>query len=126
MRQPAGGSLVYTSNFVPDVWSVRELDNADTLHTAIAAFKVGMAEEGWDLLRGVRVLRWLRTGDMVSVPSMRGIWGEAADRARRLLRKQEAQIRDSQDRLQEILAISGEDEFGPDAISAQVMGSSAA
>ena len=80
----------------------------------------------WDLLRGVRVLRWLRTGDLVSVPSMRGIWGEAADRARRLLRKQEAQIRDSQDRLQEILAISGEDEFGPDAISAQVMGSSAA
>ena len=58
----------------------------------------------WDLLRSVRVLRWLRTGDLASVPSMRGIWGEAADRARRLLRKQEAQIRDSQDRLQEILA----------------------
>ena len=58
----------------------------------------------WDLLRGLRVLRWLRTGDLASVPSMRGIWGEAADRARRLLRKQEAQIRDSQDRLQEILA----------------------
>ena len=58
----------------------------------------------WDLLRSVRVLRWLRTGDLASVPSMRGIWGEAADRARRLLRKQEAQIRDSQNRLQEILA----------------------
>ena len=58
----------------------------------------------WDLLRGARVLRWLRTGDLSEVPSMRGIWGEAADRARRLLRRQESQIRDSQDRLQEILA----------------------
>lgn len=53
VRQPAGGSLVYTSNFVPDVWSVRELDNADTLHTAIAAFKVGMVDDGWELLRGI-------------------------------------------------------------------------
>lgn len=58
----------------------------------------------WDLWRGGRVLRWLRTGDLTAVPAMRGIWGEAADRARRLLRRQEAQIRDAQDRLQEILA----------------------
>lgn len=58
----------------------------------------------WDILRGARVLRWLRTGDLAEVPVMRGIWGEAADRARRLLRRQEAQIRESQDRLQEILA----------------------
>ncbi|MFY3385698.1 phosphate regulon sensor histidine kinase PhoR [Paracidovorax sp. MALMAid1276] len=58
----------------------------------------------WDLLRGVRVLRWLRNGDLADVPVMRGIWGEAADRARRLLRRQESQIRESQDRLQEILA----------------------
>lgn len=58
----------------------------------------------WDLLRGARVLRWLRTGDLSEVPSMRGIWGEAADRARRLLRRQESLIRDSQARLQEILA----------------------
>ncbi len=58
----------------------------------------------WDLLRGARVLRWLRNGDLAEVPAMRGIWGEAADRARRLLRRQEAQVRESQDRLQEILA----------------------
>ena len=58
----------------------------------------------WDLVRGARVLRWLRTGDLAEVPAMRGLWGEAADRARRLLRRREAQIRDSQDRLQEILA----------------------
>ena len=58
----------------------------------------------WDLLRAARVLRWLRTGELAEAPVMRGVWGEATDRARRLLRRQEAQIRESQDRLQEILA----------------------
>ncbi len=35
---------------------------------------------------------------------MRGMWGEAADRARRLLRQSEAKEQDSHSRLQEILA----------------------
>ena len=38
----------------------------------------------WDLWRGGRVLAWLRQGDLASAPSMRGMWGEAADRARRI------------------------------------------
>ena len=58
----------------------------------------------WDLSRGARVLRWLRTGDLATAPSMRGMWGEAADRARRLLRQSEAKEQDSHSRLQEILA----------------------
>ncbi|RZJ14635.1 MAG: phosphate regulon sensor histidine kinase PhoR [Acidovorax sp.] len=47
---------------------------------ALGAALAGWAWFVWDLLRGVRVLRWLRTGDLTDVPSMRGIWGEAADR----------------------------------------------
>ena len=58
----------------------------------------------WDLSRGARVRRWLRTGDLATAPSMRGMWGEAADRARRLLRQSEAKEQDSHSRLQEILA----------------------
>ena len=58
----------------------------------------------WDLLRGARVLRWLRTGDLSNAPVMRGMWGEAADRARRLLRLQAQEVQGSQNRLQEILA----------------------
>lgn len=58
----------------------------------------------WDLLRGARVLRWLRTGDLSSAPTMRGMWGEAADRSRRLLRLQAQEVQGSQNRLQEILA----------------------
>ena len=58
----------------------------------------------WDLLRGARVLHWLRTGDLSNAPVMRGMWGEAADRSRRLLRLQAQEVQDSQNRLQEILA----------------------
>lgn len=58
----------------------------------------------WDLWRGSRVLRWLRDGDLASCPSLRGVWGEAADRTRRLLRQNQADIAASDARLQEILA----------------------
>lgn len=71
---------------------------------ALGAVLAGWIFFVWDLLRGARVLRWLRNGDLAEVPAMRGIWGEAADRARRLLRKQEALVRESQGQLQEILA----------------------
>jgi two-component system phosphate regulon sensor histidine kinase PhoR len=57
-----------------------------------------------DLLRGARVLRWLRRGDPAQAPAMKGVWGEVADRARRQLRNREQQTQDSQARLQEFLA----------------------
>ena len=57
-----------------------------------------------DLLRGNRVLRWLRRGDASSAPAMHGVYGEITDRARRLLRHGEVQLLDSQARLQEFLA----------------------
>ena len=70
----------------------------------LGAVLAGWLWFAWDLLRAARVLRWLRTGELADAPTMRGVWGEAVDRARRLLRRQEAQIRESQDRLHEILA----------------------
>lgn len=57
----------------------------------------------WDLVRGARVLLWLREGEIAKTPDMRGVWGEATDRMRRLLRNQQAQVRASENRLQEIL-----------------------
>ena len=67
----------------------------------------GLAAWLWfagDLWRGSRVLLWLRSGDLSAAPSIGGMWGEAADRARRLLRQSQMQIQDSDGRLQEILA----------------------
>ncbi len=57
-----------------------------------------------DLLRSLRVLRWLRRGDASSAPPMHGVYGEIADRTRRLLRRGEVQLQESQARLQEFLA----------------------
>ncbi len=57
-----------------------------------------------DMWRGLRILRWLRRGESADAPDMRGLWGELADRTRRLLRTREQQTRDSQARLQEFLA----------------------
>jgi two-component system phosphate regulon sensor histidine kinase PhoR len=57
----------------------------------------------WDLTRGYRVVRWLRDGDLAHCPSLKGVWGELADRTRRLLRQKQADIAASDARLQEIL-----------------------
>ena len=58
----------------------------------------------WDLWRGARVLAWLRQGDPARAPRVNGLWGEAADRARRLVRQGQLQVQASDARLREILA----------------------
>jgi len=57
-----------------------------------------------DFMRGLRVLHWLRNGDVSDVPLKLGLWGEAAERARRLVRQREHETRDSNRRLQDFLA----------------------
>lgn len=57
----------------------------------------------WDLWRGARVLSWLRHGDPMQAPRLSGLWGEAADRARRLVRQGQLQAQAGDARLQEIL-----------------------
>ena len=57
-----------------------------------------------DLMRGVRVMRWLRQGDLADAPAMSGLWGEVADRTRRLLRLRSGETLESNARLQEFLA----------------------
>lgn len=57
----------------------------------------------WDLWRGVRVLNWLRHGDLAEAPRLSGMWGEIADRARRLVRQGQLQAQAGDARLREIL-----------------------
>lgn len=57
-----------------------------------------------DFSRGLRVLRWLRHGDVSDTPVSRGLWGEVADRARRLVRARAQEARQSEARLQDFLA----------------------
>ncbi len=57
-----------------------------------------------DFARAGRVLRWLRAGAPSPAPRMRGAWGEMADRAARLLRQRDRQLRVSDQRLQDFLS----------------------
>ncbi|MBS0465677.1 MAG: phosphate regulon sensor histidine kinase PhoR [Proteobacteria bacterium] len=63
---------------------------------------------GWGAWRGLRVLGWLRQGGSpTEAPVLRGppgLWGEAVDRMRRLLRQSEHQVAASDARLQAFLA----------------------
>jgi two-component system, OmpR family, phosphate regulon sensor histidine kinase PhoR len=57
-----------------------------------------------DLRRGNRLIRWLREPEVRPAPTMLGLWGEAADRCRRLFRAREQQMLASENRLQAFLA----------------------
>jgi hypothetical protein len=51
-RMPAGGRRVWTSNWIPGMWSVRELWPGDNYHLALGYFKAGLPDDGWDIMRG--------------------------------------------------------------------------
>lgn len=56
-----------------------------------------------DLVRGLRFVAWLRNPEAQPAPALRGLWGEAADRSRRLLRAQNQKVAEGERRLQAFL-----------------------
>lgn len=52
---PGEGELVWNTNWVPYVWSVRDIDYADVLHLSLACFQAGDRRAGYRLLRGAVV-----------------------------------------------------------------------
>ena len=56
-----------------------------------------------DLMRGLRVVRWLRRADSSEHLVAHGLWGDVVDRARRALRLREQQAQDAQRQLQDFL-----------------------
>jgi two-component system phosphate regulon sensor histidine kinase PhoR len=71
---------------------------------ALGVIGGGVAWFVWDMLRGLRVVRWLRSDTPADAPAMHGLWGEAVDRMRRALRTRDQQVQDSRQRLQDFLA----------------------
>ncbi len=47
-----GGRQVWTSNWVPAIWSIRELWPGDNYHLALSYFQAGLPVDGYDILRG--------------------------------------------------------------------------
>lgn len=52
VKLPYGGEMRQTSNFVPGMWSVRELYHGDNFAMALGYFRGGQGDEGWQILRG--------------------------------------------------------------------------
>ena len=52
MKMPYGGEQCWPSNWVPSIWSVREMWSGDNYQLALAYFQTGLADEGWKVLRG--------------------------------------------------------------------------
>jgi hypothetical protein len=52
VRPKTGGRRVWFSNWVPSKWSARELYHGDNYHLALAYFRAGLANEGYEILRG--------------------------------------------------------------------------
>jgi hypothetical protein len=51
-QMPYGGERVWPSNWVPSIWSLREMWPGDNYHLALAYFQTGLADDGWKVLRG--------------------------------------------------------------------------
>jgi hypothetical protein len=51
-KMPYGGERVWPSNWVPSLWSLREMWPGDDYHLALAYFQTGLADDGWNVLRG--------------------------------------------------------------------------
>jgi two-component system phosphate regulon sensor histidine kinase PhoR len=54
--------------------------------------------------RSNRYLDWIRSGDLSQIPKLNGVWGEAADRSRRLLSEQNKTLSNSNKRLDDFLS----------------------
>jgi two-component system phosphate regulon sensor histidine kinase PhoR len=70
----------------------------------LGALLVGYLWLVLDMLRGARMLRWLRAGTESEVVLGSGLWGEASERIRRLVHSREKLINQSEGRLQDFLS----------------------
>lgn len=62
------GRMVWTSNWVPGTWSVREKWPGDNYHLAQMYFNSGLPEQGWQIMRGT----FMQTGYYSEVPGNLG------------------------------------------------------
>ena len=62
-----GGEQVWPSNWVPSIWSVREMWSGDDYQLAFAYFQTGLPDDGWKVFHGMypqQLLYGLVPGDM--------------------------------------------------------------
>jgi hypothetical protein len=52
VKLPYGGEQCWPSNWVPSIWSVREMWSGDNYQLALAYFQTGLADDGYKILHG--------------------------------------------------------------------------
>ncbi|MBV5349430.1 hypothetical protein JZU61_07265, partial [bacterium] len=71
-RMSSGGRQVWTSNWIPAIWSVRERWPGDNYHLALSYFQTGLPNDGYDIFRGT----FMRTAfDHLSPGNLGGLQG---------------------------------------------------
>ncbi len=53
MKVPYGGEQCWPSNWVPSIWSVREMWSGDDYHLALAYLQTGLPDEAWKIFHGM-------------------------------------------------------------------------
>ena len=96
--------LLLFGSFAGFFWGYLRNVDAVWVWLLTGALLAGLLWWTLDALRGLRVIAWLRSGDLGMAPQMMGLWGEVVERARRLLRERERQIDASDQRLKDFLS----------------------
>ena len=95
--------LLITGATLGYVWAQSQELHA-TFYLVVGSLIGAMLWWFWDAMRGLRVVSWLRSGDLDAVPNTFGLWGAVVDRTRRLLRERERAITASEQRLKDFLS----------------------
>jgi len=94
--------LLLSGAFLGKLWA--QSQELNTFFYLVVGTLVGaMTWWLWDAMRGLRVVSWLRSGDLTSVPNTFGLWGTVVERTRRLLRERERALNASEKRLRDFL-----------------------
>ncbi len=89
--------------FVGGLFGWLALSDHSSEDAMMGALAAGLAWVVADTYRGARLLQWVRTGDVAQTAPASGLWGETAERVRRLVRVRERMTSESQDRLNDFL-----------------------
>jgi two-component system phosphate regulon sensor histidine kinase PhoR len=96
--------LLLLGSFLGFFWGFLQHVDTAWVWLLTGALLAGLLWWVLDAVRGLRVVSWLRSGDLGMAPQMMGLWGEVVERARRLLRERERALDTSEQRLKDFLS----------------------
>ncbi len=96
-------TLLFVGALIGFMWAQSHALHA-IIYLLVGSLVGGMFWWFGDAIRGMRVVSWLRSGDLTETPNTFGLWGTVVDRTRRLLRERDRAIRSSEQKLKDFLS----------------------